>query len=146
MPTNPVRPDRLILRAYQVGFGDCFLLTFHYPPRGTKPEFNRHVLIDFGSTALPKNAPSGYMKRVADDIAKECGGKLHAVIAIGGFFGFGAKLISMPLDDLQITSNDNTPQVRIAMTGDQLQQLVDSRPEFRYERQVAQGPAKAPRS
>jgi sporulation protein YlmC with PRC-barrel domain len=72
--------------------------------------------------------------------------KLHAVIAIGGFFGFGAKLITMPLDDLQITSDDDTPQVRIAMTGDQLQRLVDSRPEFRYERQVAQASAKTPRS
>jgi sporulation protein YlmC with PRC-barrel domain len=72
--------------------------------------------------------------------------KLHAVIAIGGFFGYGAKLISMPFDDLQITSNDDAPQVRIAMTGEQLQKLVDSRPEFRYERQVAQAPAKAPRS
>jgi sporulation protein YlmC with PRC-barrel domain len=71
--------------------------------------------------------------------------KLHAVIAIGGFAGFGAKLISTPLDDLQITSDDDNPQVRIPMTGDELQQLVESRPEFRYERQVAQAPANAPR-
>jgi sporulation protein YlmC with PRC-barrel domain len=70
---------------------------------------------------------------------------LHAVIAIGGFAGFGAKLISTPLDDLQITSDDDNPQVRIPMTGDELQQLVESRPEFRYERQVAQAPANAPR-
>ena len=70
--------------------------------------------------------------------------KLHAVIAIGGFAGFGAKLISMPFEDLQITSNDDTAQVRIAMTGEQLEQLVASRPEFRYERQVAQAP-NAPR-
>ena len=32
------------LRAYQVGFGDCFLLSFEYG-RG-----ERHLLIDFGST------------------------------------------------------------------------------------------------
>ena len=70
--------------------------------------------------------------------------KLHAVIAIGGFAGFGAKHISMPFDDLQITSDDDAPQVRIAMTGG-LQQLVESRPEFRYERKVAQAPANAPR-
>ena len=51
----------------------------------------------------------------------------------------------MPFGDLQITSDGDTPQVRIAMTGEQLQQLVESRPEFRYERQVAQTPANAPR-
>jgi sporulation protein YlmC with PRC-barrel domain len=70
--------------------------------------------------------------------------KLHAVIAIGGFAGFGAKRISLPLDDLQITATDR-PQVRIPMTGEQLQRLVDSRGEFRYERQVARAPADAPR-
>ena len=31
------------------------------------------------------------------------------------------------------------------MTGEQLEQLVASRPEFRYERQVAQAPGNAPR-
>src|SRR5687768_18273864 len=60
MPTTP-RPDRLTLRAYQVGFGDCFLLTFHYPKQSSKPAFDRHVLIDFGSTGKPKNAPKDYM-------------------------------------------------------------------------------------
>jgi len=83
--------------------------------------------------------------KVDDIVVSTEDGKLHAVIAIGGFAGFGAKLISMPFDDLQITSVDETPQVRVAMTGDQLQQVVESRPEFRYERQVVQAPANAPR-
>jgi sporulation protein YlmC with PRC-barrel domain len=83
--------------------------------------------------------------KIDDIVVSTEDNKLHAVIAIGGFAGFGAKLISMPFDDLQITSDDDDPQVRIPMTGDQLQQLVDSRPEFDYERQVAQGPASAPR-
>jgi len=60
---------------YNVGFGDCFLLTFQYARTA------RHVLVDYGSTAAPKNGPKNYMRRVADDIAKECGGKLRAVIA-----------------------------------------------------------------
>ena len=81
MPATPLRPETLTLRAYQVGFGDCFLLTFHYPKRGTKPAFDRHVLIDFGSTALPGKAPKDYLVRVAKDIETECGGKLHAVVA-----------------------------------------------------------------
>jgi sporulation protein YlmC with PRC-barrel domain len=68
--------------------------------------------------------------------------KLHAVLAIGGFAGFGAKLISMPLDDLQLTANDGHPQVRIAMTGEQLEGLLAARGEFHYDAtRVAQGPA-----
>ena len=38
-------PSSVTLFTYQVGFGDCFLLRFSYPDR------DRHVLIDFGSTA-----------------------------------------------------------------------------------------------
>src|SRR5688572_12611368 len=83
--------------------------------------------------------------KVDDIVVSTEDDKLHAVLAIGGFAGFGAKLISIPFDDLQITSNGDNPQVRVAMTGEQLEQLVASRPEFRYERQVAQAPASAPR-
>jgi hypothetical protein len=39
---------------------------------------------------------------------------------------------------MQITTDGNDPQVRIAMTGDELQLLVDSRPEFSFDRPVAQ--------
>lgn len=42
---------------------------------------DRHVLIDFGSTAKPKVAPADLMLRVARDIREKCGGKLHAVVA-----------------------------------------------------------------
>lgn len=75
------KPTELILRAYQVGFGDCFLLTFHYPALGAKPAFQRHLLIDFGSTGKPKTAEGNLLLRVAEDIKKECNGKLDAVIA-----------------------------------------------------------------
>ena len=68
------------IRMYNVGFGDCFLLTFAYG--SGKP---RHMLVDYGSTAPPEHGPRGYtgnyMKTVADDIAKECDGKLHIVVA-----------------------------------------------------------------
>jgi sporulation protein YlmC with PRC-barrel domain len=93
------------------------------------------VLDDLGETVA----------KVDDIVLSTEDDKLHAVLAIGGFVGFGAKLISIPFDDLQITSADADPQVRIAMTGEQLEQLVESRSEFRYERQVAQGPATPPR-
>jgi hypothetical protein len=68
------RPRAVTVRAYQVGFGDCFLLTFHYGKSG-----DRHVLIDFGSTGAPRGF--GDLKKVAKDIQSECGGKLHAVVA-----------------------------------------------------------------
>jgi sporulation protein YlmC with PRC-barrel domain len=84
--------------------------------------------------------------KIDDIVVSTEDAKLHVVLAIGGFVGFGEKLISLPLDDLQITSDgDGDPQVRIAMTGEQLQQLAESRPDFRYERQVASAPAGSPR-
>src|SRR3954466_4850699 len=68
-------PTRMTLHAYQVGFGDCFLLAFHY-----KSARDRHVLIDFGSTGLPPTAPKKQMTLIAQDIAATCGGTLDAVV------------------------------------------------------------------
>ena len=71
------KPKSVTIRSYQVGFGDCFLLTFHY----TGKPGDRHVLIDFGSTGQPKTAGKDPMLKVAEDIKAQCNGKLHAVIA-----------------------------------------------------------------
>lgn len=85
--TNVLEPSMLKIRSYQVGFGDCFLLTFHYPESLKVDDVTdnaRHVLIDFGTTGLPDNAPKDQMLRVANDIALQCGGekgKLHVVVA-----------------------------------------------------------------
>jgi beta-lactamase superfamily II metal-dependent hydrolase len=70
----PSRPKTLTIRAYQVGFGDCFLLTWGYPSG------DKHVLIDFGSNAAPKALSDGLLERVARDIAKQTGGHLDAVV------------------------------------------------------------------
>jgi sporulation protein YlmC with PRC-barrel domain len=96
-----------------------------------------------GATVLDDRGES--VAKVDDLVVSLDDDKLHAVLAVGGFAGLGAKRISIPLDDLHITSDDGEPQVRIAMTGEQLQELLASRPEFRYERQVAQAPGTAPR-
>jgi glyoxylase-like metal-dependent hydrolase (beta-lactamase superfamily II) len=72
-----VKPTRLTLRCYGVGFGDCFLLTFHYPA----PTGDRHVLIDFGSTQSPPNGKKKLMKLIADDIATVVGKPLHVLVA-----------------------------------------------------------------
>jgi len=70
------KPVTAIIRAYQVGFGDCFLLSIAYDDDSA-----RHILIDFGSTGLPKDDPTVNMMRVAEDIRDKCGGKLDIVVA-----------------------------------------------------------------
>ena len=73
------QPKRVEIRSYQVGFGDCFLISFVY---GTTDK--RHVLIDFGTTGLPKNGkPSVHMKRIAEQIKADCAptGRLTAIVA-----------------------------------------------------------------
>jgi len=74
MPAD-AKPYELRLRAYQVGFGDCFLLTFKYE------RTRRHVLIDFGSSGKPPATSEDLMLRVANNIKDSCEGKLHAVVA-----------------------------------------------------------------
>ena len=60
-----------------MGFGDCFLVSFVY---GEKDK--RHILIDFGTTELPRQGkPSEHMPRIAKDIQEVCGGQLTAVVA-----------------------------------------------------------------
>jgi len=56
------KPTGLTIRTYNVGFGDCFLLMFHYGKR------TKHVLVDFGSTASAK--PSLSMDKIAQHIAE----------------------------------------------------------------------------
>lgn len=68
-------PTTLTIFAYQVGFGDCFLLRYSYP------NSQRHILIDFGTTGLPAEAESDQMLRIANHISSACGGKLDAVVA-----------------------------------------------------------------
>ena len=69
------RPSEVVIFAYQVGFGDCFLLRFVYASMA------RHVLVDFGTTGLPEAAEADQMLRIANDIADKCGGKLDVVVA-----------------------------------------------------------------
>lgn len=70
-------PHGVTVRVYDVGFGDCFLLSFHYR------RSDRHVLIDFGSAALPagKTVKGPYLNAIAASIHDDCGGRLHAVVA-----------------------------------------------------------------
>lgn len=67
-------PSRVTLFAFQVGFGDCFLLRFHYA------DFLRHVLVDFGSFPKPAWAGQGFLRSTAECIRQCCNGKLDAVV------------------------------------------------------------------
>jgi hypothetical protein len=58
-----VAPVSATLFAYQVGFGDCFLLRFAYA-NGSR----RHMLIDFGTMGLPEDAERDRMLVIAKDI------------------------------------------------------------------------------
>lgn len=77
MPVNPAPPSSITIRMYNVGFGDCFLLTFHSADR------DRHALIDYGSTAPPRSTGGkpDFMSAIAQDIADVCKGKLDILVA-----------------------------------------------------------------
>lgn len=75
--TKQPRATGVSVIAYDVGFGDCFLLRVTY----AGPERARHVLIDFGSFPRPRWADRDYMVQVAHAIAEDCGGRLDAVVA-----------------------------------------------------------------
>jgi hypothetical protein len=65
-------PTKITIRMFVVGFGDCFLLTFHYEP----PLMDQSILIDFGTASGGAD-----MKGIAAKIKEACGGKLYAVVA-----------------------------------------------------------------
>lgn len=69
-------PSAVAVRSYQVGFGDCFVIRVMY-----SNGIERHVLIDFGSTAFTKMPSQRNLRDIARHIAKESGGKLAAVVA-----------------------------------------------------------------
>jgi len=90
-PSVPT-PSRITLRAYQVGFGDCFLLTFGYR-KAIDGRAERHVLIDFGSTRFPKGSGISH-EVIAKDISERTE-KLDAVVVThrhkDHLSGFGSK-------------------------------------------------------
>ena len=81
MAAQNSKPNKIVLRSYNVGFGDCFLLSFLYG-KGTERKDQRHILIDFGTSSLPG---PGKVKRplmmdVAKDISEVCQDKLDVLV------------------------------------------------------------------
>ena len=117
-----MKPDRITIRTYQVGFGDCFLVSFRYSPLD-----ERHVLIDFGSTSLPEGAPKTLLVDVAEDIRKRTDGKLTGVVAThrhkDHVFGFATgpkdpgKTIAAMEPDLVVQPWTEDPKLAVDATG-----------------------------
>jgi hypothetical protein len=115
MATNRT-PTSVTIRSYQVGFGDCFLVSFNY---GEDVQADRrHVLIDFGSTSLPKKGGFS-LNSVAKDIKQKAGGKLTAVVAthrhrdhISGFGGETGKLIAELKPDVVVQPWTEDPKAQ----------------------------------
>ena len=78
MPPQP-SPSTVNVRIYQVGFGDCFLLTFGYASALDDGRKERHVLIDFGSTHWPPGHALRYPE-IAEDIRARTAGTLDAIV------------------------------------------------------------------
>jgi len=71
-------PTGLRLVSYQVGFGDCFLLTVR------SAGGDRHLLVDFGTTGLPPGfarEQAVHLQRVALDVEARVQGAPFAVVA-----------------------------------------------------------------
>jgi beta-lactamase superfamily II metal-dependent hydrolase len=109
-------PNSATIRMYNVGFGDCFLLTFHFDGH------DRHMLIDYGSTAAPKRGGPNYMTNIANDIKGVSNGKLDVLVAthrhrdhISGFATDGAgtgKIIAKLAPDYVIQPWTEDPATR----------------------------------
>lgn len=68
-------PSKVTVLAFNVDFGDCFLVRFSYPAvSGIK---DKHMLIDFGATRAKKDQ----LAAIAKEIAEQCDGKLDILVA-----------------------------------------------------------------
>ena len=70
-------PSRIDFRAYNVGFGDCLLLSFAYA-QATDGRTERHILIDFGTNKQATGGPS--LRDIAALIEADTHGKLDVVV------------------------------------------------------------------
>jgi len=68
---------KITIRAYNIGFGDCFLLKFPY---SNSDGGDRFILIDFGTSSRPKKTKTDLPVKIAKDIKAQCNGHLHAVV------------------------------------------------------------------
>lgn len=97
------KPVSVRVRSYQVGFGDCFLVTILYSRELPDKRAERHILIDFGAKALADGGPT--LSQVAAKIAEHCDGRLDVVAVThrhqDHVSGFGGKKAQDVLGSLE---------------------------------------------
>lgn len=97
------KPSALRVRMYQVGFGDCFLLTVEYAKPLQDGRNQRHVLIDFGSSHRAQFAPVD-LPAIAQLIQEHTGGHLDVVVVThrhkDHLSGFGNRKAAAMLTEL----------------------------------------------
>lgn len=96
-------PIQVRLRAYQVGFGDCLLLTVTYDEPFADGRSVRHMLVDLGSREKAKSGgPS--IGTIAAKVVEHCEGHLDVVVAthrhLDHIKGFGDPTAKPHLDEL----------------------------------------------
>ena len=87
-------PARVRVRMYQVGFGDCVLVSLEYDEADASGRSERHVLFDLGSTRSPREGKAT-MESVARLVAEHTGGRLDILVVThrhkDHLHGFGVK-------------------------------------------------------
>jgi hypothetical protein len=109
---------------YQVGFGDCFLLSFEYPEPLDDGRSVRHILIDYGSTRLPSGWRS--LATVARELASHTAGQIDVVVVShrhkDHLSAFGSpelvKFMAAGYPRLVVRSWTERPEAETAATGD----------------------------
>lgn len=117
-------PERVGVRMYQVGFGDCFLLSLRYRKPLADGRAERHLLVDFGSSHSPKGQRVD-MAAVAERIGEDCAGKLDVVVVthrhkdhLSGFANDKAAEVILGLEpDLIVQPWTEDPKVPADATG-----------------------------
>lgn len=117
-------PERIAVRMYQVGFGDCFLISLAYRRPLGDGRTERHLLVDFGSTHSPQGQRLD-MAAIARRIGDDCGGKLDAVVVthrhkdhVSGFANDEAAAVIEALDPtLVVQPWTENPQAPAGATG-----------------------------
>ena len=74
-------PVRTRVRMYQVGFGDCFLVSVEYDGPLDDGRAERHILIDYGTSHSPREGMArGRMADVAALVEEHAGGHLDVLV------------------------------------------------------------------
>ena len=105
-PRTP-RPSHVRVRMYQVGFGDCFLVSFHYRRTLADGRAERHILFDFGSTRAPGRRR--LLPGVAQLLEQHTNGRLDVLVAThrhkDHIDGFGLPVTAAVIDRLEPDSS-----------------------------------------